>query len=1139
MIGGYMLVGSPVSQAMAEVYKAYDTRGVHGEVAVKLLPIGADDRRRRSFERERKALERLQHPYVVPLLDGGVDPEDDRPFLVFPWLDRRLQDEVADRGPIPWTTWWKEFGGPILSALDAAHQLDIHHRDLKPANILLDSDGSPRVIDFGISKIVGQLYPQATVDGASSPFTPPELVQDSPAMTRDTHAWAALTVFAVSGVDPYPAWPSDPWEELERARQLALAALPPSIRPIVERCLSRDPKIRPQTGGVLVADVERAVERERRIAADSEAEANPPVPVVIRDGASGGLEDELDIYSADADDLLVRELQGPVHVVEAQGQGRYLVITATMSARAALHPDGSALLVTSAGCPPTWVLDRDRERGWQPPMRLRVGGDTDDPGAALAVREFIQGFAEHSAAQGRVATEKRARPFVVWRALLTLLRAHEAANEDPLAYVGATTTTRGGVRFELEHRAPSGLLGEVRVASADGGHDFYGPIAVARHESLIIDPDPRGARVPLRSGTLRRDRRSNQTSIERQQRALDAVEYGRAVRPDLGDLFVNPSTVRAPTSVTDLEFHMSLDDPKQRAVEAALGSEDLLIVRGPPGTGKTTFITELVVQELDRNLDARILLASQSHAALDHALAGLAGTRIAMELVRIARASDERVADSSRELLLDHKVKLWRAKAIRAGQKWLRRWAESAQIDAKAVETAARLGTLAADLRRLERIDAQRRDLDTQVDKLKSESRNASQGATTSQALRERQEEIEELREEHATCADEIKEHIARLAQLGHLPRRTSRSGLSADQLDHEAASLLPTDKRGTEACLRLLNLLNDWQARFGLGPAFRAAILGRAQVVAATCVGLAGQRGADSVDFDLVIVDEASKATAPELLIPLSRGRRFVLVGDDRQLPPYVEEEAIDQNQLAERGLTSDEIKKPLFAALASQLEKTNVVTLTHQHRMHPAIGRLVADCFYPEEGLTSEDRPDLTWLAMLAPRPVTWLTTSPHDRRFEGQHGVSVRNDLEIKVISTFLNTANALAASAKVMPSVAVLTGYAAQRDALESRIARDRHNWRNLAIECHTVDAFQGRQAEIVLYSVTRSNPHRQLGFVKERPRLNVALSRAQDALIVVGDHLFARDARGSQAMRRVLEHIDANPDECTLVRSRIS
>jgi superfamily I DNA and/or RNA helicase len=103
-----------------------------------------------------------------------------------------------------------------------------------------------------------------------------------------------------------------------------------------------------------------------------------------------------------------------------------------------------------------------------------------------------------------------------------------------------------------------------------------------------------------------------------------------------------------------------------------------------------------------------------------------------------------------------------------------------------------------------------------------------------------------------------------------------------------------------------------------------------------------------------------------------------------------------------------------------------------------------------------------------------------------------------LETRVLATFLSTANALAGAAKAKPTVAVLSGYAAQRDALERRISRDRHNWRNLAIECHTVDSFQGRQAEIVLYSVTRSNARRQLGFVKEPATKRRPLARTRRA-----------------------------------------
>ena len=116
---------------------------------------------------------------------------------------------------------------------------------------------------------------------------------------------------------------------------------------------------------------------------------------------------------------------------------------------------------------------------------------------------------------------------------------------------------------------------------------------------------------------------------------------------------------------------------------------------------------------------------------------------------------------------------------------------------------------------------------------------------------------------------------------------------------------------------------------------------------------------------------------------------------------------------------------------------------------------------------------------------------------------------------------------ASAAEVRIRVAVLTAYAGQKIDIRRRIDSERLPW--LDIECNTVDAFQGRETHVAIYSVTRCNPRRELGFLRDLRRLNVALSRARFGLAIVGDHVFARNATGENPFRRVIEFIEGHRD----------
>jgi superfamily I DNA and/or RNA helicase len=114
--------------------------------------------------------------------------------------------------------------------------------------------------------------------------------------------------------------------------------------------------------------------------------------------------------------------------------------------------------------------------------------------------------------------------------------------------------------------------------------------------------------------------------------------------------------------------------------------------------------------------------------------------------------------------------------------------------------------------------------------------------------------------------------------------------------------------------------------------------------------------------------------------------------------------------------------------------------------------------------------------------------------------------------------------------------IITPYNEQILLLRDRIRPTSKSWIALSIEIATVDAFQGRDSNIVIYSTVRSNKDRQLGFLKDRRRLNVALSRAQQLLILVGDSGMlgsAKPGKHGNPYQELVGYMRNHPDECLI------
>ena len=333
------------------------------------------------------------------------------------------------------------------------------------------------------------------------------------------------------------------------------------------------------------------------------------------------------------------------------------------------------------------------------------------------------------------------------------------------------------------------------------------------------------------------------------------------------------------------------------------------------------------------------------------------------------------------------------------------------------------------------------------------------------------------------------------------------------------------------EACRDRLALLEDWQLRVGRSSDFNAALLSSARVIAGTCVGVAGVKGMEEVAYDLCIVDEASKATPTEILIPMARSRRWIIVGDPKQLPPFFEELGDD--------LLSDFDDKEVKATILDRFvdERDGLpadcrAELRKQYRMIEPIGDLISECFY-DKRLDSPVRSHGLKLGVAFPKPVTWYSTHLLADRSEQTEGQTFQNAVEVKWIRGLLQRLEFVAKAQRQHISVAVIAGYTAQVKLLREMESQGIAEWPNLKVACNTVDAFQGRQADVCIYSVVRSNRRNSLGFLREPPRLNVALSRGKSALVIVGDQMFCRAAGQPNPFKKVIDFIDRHSESCAL------
>ena len=328
-------------------------------------------------------------------------------------------------------------------------------------------------------------------------------------------------------------------------------------------------------------------------------------------------------------------------------------------------------------------------------------------------------------------------------------------------------------------------------------------------------------------------------------------------------------------------------------------------------------------------------------------------------------------------------------------------------------------------------------------------------------------------------------------AVLENHPKQEELAFLQDEQ--RELRKSLPS-LRGKEKGLMHRDINHNQREIRRLEDEMTASVLDEAEVICATTIG-AGHRLLTSRKFPIVLMDEATQATEPSSLVPIVKGcRQLVLVGDHQQLPPTV-----ISRRAEEGGLNRSLFDRLLACGLDS-------IMLTTQYRMHPIFREFPSARFYEnrlDDGCTRDQRPPPAgflwpdWDRPMAFVPVEGVEESDEE-------GKSRYNRDEAAKV---LGIVNDLLAAGDLQPEdIGVISPYNGQVRELTHLfdVAGGREPGEPYAgLEIKSVDGYQGREKEVIVFSTVRANDSGEVGFLADHRRLNVAVTRAKRGLVVLG------------------------------------
>jgi serine/threonine protein kinase len=591
------------------------------------------------------------------------------------------------------------------------------------------------------------------------------------------------------------------------------------------------------------------------------------------------------------------------------------------------------------------------------------------------------------------------------------------------------------------------------------------------------------------------------SSYQRRKSAIERILNNKSVIRNLIDFF-DPNVINdihsIPYNILEEELDeynlydndkliYTLNSQQRLAFQQIFVTSPVSLLQGPPGTGKTAFIASFIHYLVKKGHARHILLVSQSHEAVNNAIEGInelsERTNLNLDIVRFG--SEGMLSDSIRHLHISAIQYKYRETFKASIKSRVLSLSENLKLPKEFVENyfdlEFHLGSLQRDLNNI---------------KSETESNHRKQ------QMLSRFYNI--ARKIFKYDGDQLPtDELIFILKNNIIYKYNINSSLAITKLD------------------QIIKISFEWIDVLAIQRGNFDEFLGKTRtLVCGTCVGI-GQwhMGIANNQYDWVIIDEAARATASELAIAMQTGKRILLVGDHLQLPPQYNPQDLLKHVSRRLGVDEELIKKSDFErAFQSEYGAKVGVTLTTQYRMASSIGALVSHCFYRNELKTGRGDPESYYQHLPTPlntAQVIWIDTSSEaSKSYETEVTKSgYYNSFEAEVVidllksisnseEFLLNIKNDLHNSEKM---IGIICMYAEQKRIIIKKLMESDSiglEFKKL-IKVDTVDSYQGKENRLVILSLTRNNELYKQGFLNDAKRINVALSRAKNRLIIVG------------------------------------